>query len=111
MKRKVSGMKRRIKSTISRAVGRARSVGLGRTRSLAGGRKSRRSKRSRRQRGGYSQYQNNMPMTPTYSTGGVLSAANLGLANPVPYKVLSNCTNCVDNYNHFTNSGFPSRGH
>jgi hypothetical protein len=111
MKRKVSGMKRRIKATISRAVGRARSVGLARTRSLAGGRKSRRTKRSRRQRGGYSQYQNNMPMTPTYSTGGVLSAANLGLANPVPYQVLSNCTNCVDNYNHFTNSGFPSRGH
>jgi hypothetical protein len=111
MKRKVSGMKRRIKSTLARAVGRARSVGLARTRSLAGGRKSRKSKRSRRQRGGYSQYQNNMPMTPTYSTGGVLSAANLGLANPVPYKVLDNCTNCVDNYNHFTNSGFPSRGH
>ena len=56
-------------------------------------------------------YQNNMPMTQTYSTGGVLSAANLGLANPVPYKVLSNDTNNIDNYNHFTNSGFPSRGH
>ena len=108
MKRKVSGMKRRIKASLSRAVGRARSVGLARARSLAGGRKSR---RRRRQRGGYSQYQNNMPMTTTYSTGGVLSANNLGLANPVPYKVLPNCTNCVDNYNHFTNSGFPSRGH
>ena len=108
MKRKASGMKRRIKATLSRAVGRARSVGLARTRSLAGGRRSR---RSRRQRGGYSQYQNNMPMTPTYSTGGVLSAGNLGLANPVPYKVLSNCTNCVDNYNHFKGFGFPSRGH
>ena len=111
MKRKASGMKRRIKATLSRAVGRSRSIGLARTRSLAGGRKSRRSRRSRRQRGGYSQYQNNLPMTNTYSTGGVLSAGNLGLANPVPYKVLSNCTNCVDNYNHFTNSGFPSRGH
>jgi hypothetical protein len=108
MKRKASGMKRRIKAKLSRAVGRARSVGLARARSLAGGRKSR---RSRRQRGGYSQYQNNMPMTPTYSTGGVLSAGNLGLANPVPYKVLPNCTNCVDNYNHFTKSGFPSKGH
>jgi len=112
MKRRVSGMKRRIKSSLARAVGRARSVGLARTRSLAGGRKSRRSRSlRRRQRGGYSQFQNNMPMTPTYSTGGVLSAGNLGLANPVPYKVLDNCTNCVDNYNHFTNSGFPSRGH
>ena len=112
MKRRVSGIKRRIKSSLARAVGRARSVGLARTRSLAGGRRSRRSRSlRRRQRGGYSQYQNNLPMTPTYSTGGVLSAANLGLANPVPYKVLDNCTNCVDNYNHFTNSGFPSRGH
>jgi hypothetical protein len=123
MKRKASGMKRRIKSALSRAVGRTRSVGLARTRSLAGGKKSRRRKGGNPfaafkigkkifgQKGGYSQYQNNMPMTPTYSTGGVLSAGNLGLANPVPYQVLSNCTNCVDNYNHFTNSGFPSRGH
>ena len=79
---------------------------------MAGGKRSRsRSRSRRRQRGGYSQYQNNLPMTNTYSTGGVLSANNLGLANPVPYQVLSNCTNCVDNYNHFTNSGFPSRGH
>ena len=111
MKRRVSGMKRRIKSSLARAVGRARSVGLSRSRSLAGGRRSRRSRRSRRQRGGYSQYQNNLPMTPTYSTGGVLSAANLGLANPVPYQVLSNCTNCVDNYNAYEMKGFPSRGH
>ena len=110
MKRKVSGMKRRIKASLSRAVGRARAMSRSRGRyiGMAGGRRSR---RSRRQRGGYSQYQNNLPMTNTYSTGGVLSASNLGLANPVPYQVLSNCTNCVDNYNHFTNSGFPSRGH
>jgi len=62
-------------------------------------------------RGGYSQYQNNLPYTNTYSTGGVLSASNLGLANPVPYQALSNCTNCKDNYNHFTGTGSPSRGH
>jgi len=62
-------------------------------------------------RGGYSQYQNNLPYTNTYSTGGVLSASNLGLANPVPYQALSNCTNCQDNYNHFTGTGSPSRGH
>ncbi len=62
------------------------------------------------QRGGYAQYQNNMPMTQTYSLGGPLSASSSALASPPPYQVLSNCTNCVDNYNHFTNSGFPSRG-
>lgn len=60
---------------------------------------------------GYGQYQNNLPMTPTYSVGGVISSNNLGLANPPPYKVLSNCTNCTDNYNHYTGKGFPSRGH
>ena len=112
MKRKASGMKRRIKASLSRAMSRTRNMSRARARSigvaLAGGR---RKTRRRRQRGGYSQYQNNSPMTPTYSTGGVLSASELGLANPVPYKVLDNCTNCVDNYNHFTNSGFPSRGH
>ena len=73
---------------------------------------------NRRQKGGmipypagYSQYQNNLPMTPSYSVGGILSSNNLGLANPPPYKVLSNCTNCTDNYNHYTGKGFPSRGH
>jgi hypothetical protein len=72
---------------------------------------SRRHKRSRRFRGGYAQYQNNLPLTPTYSVGGILSSNEVGLANPPIYKTLSNCTNCQDNYNHFTNSGFPSRGH
>ena len=113
MKRKASGMRRKIRASLSRAMSRSKSMSRSRQRSIgvaAGGIKSRKH-RSRRQRGGYSQYQNNLPMTQTYSTGGVLSAANLGLANPVPYQVLSNCTNCVDNYNHFTNSGFPSRGH
>lgn len=110
MKRKASAMKKKIKANISRAISRARN--LSRTRSvgvaMAGGRKT---KRKRRQRGGYSQYQNNLPMTNSYSTGGVLSADNLGLANPVPYQALCNSGSCIDNYNHFTNSGFPSRGH
>ena len=63
------------------------------------------------QRGGYSQYQNNLPMTPTYSVGGVLPASQLGLANPPPIQVLSNCAECRDNYNHFNNRSFPSKGH
>jgi hypothetical protein len=89
-------------------------------------RKTRRTrKHSRRQRGGYtppgppgipyppgySQYQNNLPLTPTYSVGSVLPASQLGLANPPPIQVLPNCTNCTDNYNHYTGTGFPSRGH
>jgi len=147
MKRKASGMRRKIRATVARAVGRSRNANRSRAIGLAlAGGKRRRTRTRRRggnpfgvfrvgkylhgklkkddassqvptlenqqlQTGGYSQYQNNLPMTTTYSTGGVLSAGNLGLANPVPYKVLDNCTNCVDNYNHFTNSGFPSRGH
>jgi len=60
---------------------------------------------------GYAQYQNNEPMTPSYSVGGILKSNDLGLANPPPIKLLSNCTNCVDNYNHYTGKGFASRGH
>jgi len=70
----------------------------------------RRTRRNRRkQRGGYSQYQNNLPLTPSYSVGGILPASQLGLANPPPIKVIGG--NCVDNYNHYTGKGFPSRGH
>ena len=74
--------------------------------------RSKRRSRSKRQRqtGGYAQYQNNVPITQTYSLGGPLSANNSALASPPPYQVLSNCTNCVDNYSRFTNNGFPSRG-
>jgi hypothetical protein len=79
--------------------------------SMLGGRRRRHGrKHSRRsyssQKGGYSQYNSNIPMTTSYSTGGQLGAANLGMANPVPFQVLSNCTNCVDNYNYNTNRGF-----
>ena len=75
--------------------------------------KSRRRRITRRRglKGGYSQYQNNLPMTPSYSVGGILKPNDLALANPPPFKVLPNCTNCVDNYNHYTGQGFPSRGH
>jgi len=86
---------------------------------FAGGRKRkyrtrhrRHHRRSRHMSGGYSQYQNNMPLSQTYKVGGVdLPASQLGLANPPPITTLPNCTNCVDNYNHYTNQGFPSRGH
>jgi hypothetical protein len=91
--------------------------------SLAGGRRRTRHMKSKRRfrgmrggmtapyPGGYGQYQNNLPMTTTYQVAGVnLPANQSALATPPPATVLSNCTNCVDNYNHFTNSGFPSRG-
>jgi hypothetical protein len=63
---------------------------------------------------GYSQYQNNLPLTPSYSVGGVLGAKDLGLANPPPISPLSNCTNCADNYSHYpppNGTSFVSRGH
>lgn len=66
--------------------------------------------------GGHSQYQNNLPMTKTYSVGGIIDSKNSALANPPPVKQLGNCTNCVDNYNHNDHNlsnggtGFPSAG-
>ena len=64
---------------------------------------SRKHRGTKRQRGGYSQYMSNVPYTPSYSTGGPLSASLSALANPVPYKMTNNC---VDNYNYNTNKGF-----
>jgi hypothetical protein len=88
---------------------RRRSASRTLARQLAG---RRRTRRHRKQRGGYAQYMNNMPNTPSYQVAGInLSAGSSMLANPAPYVKLSNETSCVDNYNHYTNSGFPSKGH
>ena len=99
--RKLKSIKRRLRSrAVSRRFGR----------NMAGGKRTRR--RHRRQRGGYSQYMNNMPNTPSYQVAGInLPSSQLALANPVPITKLSNDTSCVDNYSHYTNQGFPSRGH
>ena len=103
---KMKSLKRRL---------RTRLASRSRSRGLSGGKKTRhrrRNKRSRAQRGGYSQYQNNQPITPTYQVAGINLPSNLlALANPAPVTVLPNCTNCVDNYSRFTNTGFPSKGH
>jgi len=102
--RKIESIKKRLRS-------RSMSRGFGRT--FAGSKRTRKhSRRHRRQRGGYAQYQNNLPLTPTYQVAGItLPASQLALANPPPIRTLSNNTSCVDNYNHNTNSGFPSKGH
>lgn len=103
--RKRNSMRNRIKSKYA-------SKSASKSASRSGGKKSSRRRRGGRTlRGGYSQYQNNLPMTPSYSVGGILSASQLGLANPPPIQVLCNNGNCTDNYNHFTGKGFPSRGH
>ena len=124
LKRKIKNITKRYKmkgGKKSRKVlrRRLRSRAMG----LAGGRRRRtRSMKSKRRLsrmrggsapypGGYGQYQNNLPMTNTYQVAGInLPASQSALANPPPATALSNCTNCVDNYNHYTNSGFPSRG-
>jgi hypothetical protein len=109
--KKMKAGSRKAKSFKNKLRSMSKRISRSMARSMAGGRRTRRRHRRRGQRGGYSQYQNNMPMTPTYSVGGVLPASQLALANPPPIQVLPNCTNCVDNYNHYTNTGFPSRGH
>jgi len=105
-------MSRTSKSSIKRRI-----------RKLAKGKSRRRMKtrtrgKRRSMRGGYAQYQNNLPMTNTYGLGGKLGPGDSALANPPLVAKLSNCTNCVDNYNHNapnaygynTGSGFPSKG-
>jgi hypothetical protein len=74
--------------------------------SMLGGKRYKKSKKSKKQRGGYHQFQSDIPITQTYSRGGILDAKDLALANPAPYQVLPNCTNCIDNYDYNTNRGF-----
>lgn len=99
--RKIKRLKKHLrKSMLSRKLSRQLSRGF------LGGRRTR---RHRRQRGGYSQYQNNMPYTPGYQVAGVtLPSGQLGLANPPPITPINNC---VDNLNAYTMKGFPSPGH
>jgi hypothetical protein len=104
-KYKMKGSRKRISRRIRRMKSRVRSRYNSKSRRAGRNRSQRRG-----QRGGYAQYQNNMPMTQTYSTGGFLAPTSSALATPVPYQTLSNCTNCVDSYNHFTNSGTQSKG-
>jgi len=107
--KKARSMKRKIKKIFgSRNLGLSRGRSI--SRSMTGGKKHKRSHRHR-QRGGYSQYQNNLPLTPSYSVGGILSPSQSALASPPPIQILNSAGSCVDNYNHFTNTGFPSRGH
>jgi hypothetical protein len=93
---------RSIKNRIRRRVGSRRMS------------RSRRHSRRHRQRGGYAQYQNNLPMTPSYQVAGInLPSSQLALANPPPITTLSNCVNCVDNLTMYPppGHGFPSKGH
>ena len=117
-KRNLTTLKNRVRARYSRALALAKSKTGGRKRTLSRSRSRSRGRsrgrgrsRSRSQRGGYSQYQNNLPMTQTYSLGGTLDPKMSALASPPPYEVLPNNTSCTDNYNHFTGKGFPSAGH
>jgi hypothetical protein len=107
--KKMKGGKKTRSSLRRRVLSRALSGGRKRNRYT---RSHRNRTRSRKQRGGYSQYQNNLPLTPSYQVAGINLPPNMSaLANPTPYTVLSAGANCIDNYNHFTGQGFPSRGH
>ena len=97
-KYKMKGSRKRISRRVRRMKSRVRS---------RYNRKSRRT-RSRGQKGGYAQYQNNMPVSSTYSLGGQLAPGLSALASPPPYQKIG-CD--PDNYNHFSGAGFPSRGH
>ena len=99
--RKMTSLKNRLKKMFSKSKKNSRKF-LG---------NKRRKHRSHKQKGGYSQYQNNLPLTHSYSVGGILGPNNIELANPPPINVYKGAGQCVDNYNHYTNKGFPSPGH
>ena len=116
---KMKGSRKSVSRRVRQIKSRLRSkYGLKRSRKNHSRRHHGKSRGKYVMRGGYSQYMNNVPNTPSYSTGGPLSPLLSALANPVPFKLLPN-VNGIDNLNHnalnsFGNSGsgsgFPSRG-
>jgi len=100
IKKRVSRMKKRIMSRFNKSRRHLRKTH----------RKSKSVKGSRKMRGGYSQFQNNNPMTGSFWAPTKLPPTLSALANPVPIQAHSSHTNCIDNYNHFTNKGFASKG-
>ncbi len=107
LKSRVRTIKRKLMSKYSR------SKSHGKKRSSKKGKSKRTMRRRNRSmammRGGYGQYMNNVPNTPNYALGAVkLSPDQVGMANPPPY-TLNTKGMCTDNYNHYTNSGFPSK--
>jgi hypothetical protein len=65
---------------------------------------SKKNRNRKNMKGGHSQYNNNLPMSSSYSTGGVLSADSSALASPVPYKMAGNLA--IDNLNHNAKNSF-----
>ena len=101
------GGRKSIKRRIKHITRRYKKHGIKRIKSRLRCMTKSRSKRS--YIGGYSQFQNNQPISMAYSVGGVeLPASQLALANPPP---ITSMNNAVDNYSRFTNSGFSSSGH
>jgi hypothetical protein len=100
IKRKIKTLRKKLPSKISSISHNLR---------ISGGAKHKSRKYRNKQRGGYSQYYNNLPVSNTYSLGGHLSAKDLGLANPVP--ILKVANSAIDNYSRYLNVGFPSIGH
>jgi len=91
-----AGRRRRKRKRTRRRSGRKRTA-----------RRKRRRRRRRTQRGGYHQYQSNVPLartmvTPNGPAGGSWPGQ---LAQPPTYKIIDTC---VDNYNHFTGKGHPT---
>jgi hypothetical protein len=110
-KKRARTMKRKLLKKYKNKYNNNNEIALGLS-SISGGRR-RRTKRNRYMQKGGAQYQNNLPMTPSYSVGGNLSAGSSALAMPPPIHRLANAGGgtCTDNYNHYTGAGFPSRGH
>jgi hypothetical protein len=98
-KTKIKNIYRMYKMKTTRRKRTARKIRLMKKYGISRRRKPARHSTRRKMRGGYSQYQSNVPFTANYSTGGILNSHDSALANPVPYMASSSC---FDNYNHYT---------
>lgn len=122
-KQKRRTIKRNLKRKLSKLKG-GYLIGKSKRRGTSRSGKSRSRRSTYGFRGGYKgpylQYESDTPLTPSFRGPGFAVGPSTNyssaLANPVPIQRMvggngSLCTtNCIDNYNHFKNSGFQTNG-
>jgi len=121
-KQKRRTMKRNLKKKLSKLKG---GYLIGKSKRRGTSRKSKSSRSKRTSYGGsyqgpYLQYESDVPVTPSFRGPGFAVGPSTNyssaLANPLPIQRMvggsgSLCTtNCIDNYNHYKNSGFQTNG-
>jgi hypothetical protein len=105
-RKKINKISRKYKMKSRRHIKRIKSMVRSRFSKRHGKNSKRNKKGTRKMKGGWAQYENNMPVDNIYSLGGKLSPSLVGMASPTPISSIRN--DAIDNLDH---NALNSSGH